>query len=275
MTRLFSLRPIASACSALALMASCAPSPIPAGYTYHREVYKSPPAPKADDIGYDFTLDANKKAVDAWSEVGADLVNRLESSGALPSHQIAVVPPLGVDQIDNSLYFSLNQALAAHGYKLQSYSPDITAVAVTIHPLEGAEKTDNSKTLADYAQTHGFKLEDVTGVSIQLQLREGATLLQELSATYTIPNFGYDPEFNRQHEFRDNGVVGRAPFRVAPELRPKPIRPAVPVPVAPKGEDKMTGAQPGEAPAIKKDDLKAPAPKNEANKPLDLQEFNK
>lgn len=78
---------------AAALLTACAPSPIPTGYTYHRDTYKSPPAPKADDIGYDFTTQANAKAVDAWREIGQDLVSRLESGKALSGHNVAIVPP--------------------------------------------------------------------------------------------------------------------------------------------------------------------------------------
>jgi hypothetical protein len=161
-------------------MASCLPSPMPAGYTYHREEYKSPPAPMAEGIGYDFTLEANKRAVDAWREIGQDLVSRLENTGALTGREIAVIPPLGVDQINNSLYYALNDALAARGYKLRSYSPDIAGLAVTIHPLIGKQKSEHEKLLAEYANAHGFKPEDVTGVSIRLQLREGAKAVQEL-----------------------------------------------------------------------------------------------
>lgn len=263
----FSHRLSIAACSA-ALMASCAPSPIPAGYTYHRELYKSPPAPAADEIGYEFTVPANRKAVERWREVARDLVGRLESGYVFQGRDVALIPPLGVDQMNKSLDYAMHDAFADKGYRLRAYSPDIPGVSVTMHPLAGEEKAGHEKALASYAETHGFKPSEVTGVSIRIQVREGARLVHELRGIYSIPNFGYDPEFNRQKEYRLMPAVGLAPYRTEPELRPVPIRPAAPIRQAGEGDnapaDKASGT-------ISKDDLDAPAVKDEANKPLDLQ----
>lgn len=246
------------------ILASCAPSPIPTGYKYHHEKYKSPPAPKAEEIGYAFTTEANQKAVDIWQDIGRDLVGKLENGYVFHGRDVAIIAPLGVDQMNKSLDYALHKAMMEKGYNLKAFGPDIPGISTTMHPLAGIEKSNMANELTAFAAKYGYKGEEVQGVSIHMQVREGAKLVHELRYIYVIPNFGFDPEFNRQHEYRLNPSVGRAPFRVEPELRPALVRPAAPVvPTPVVGE----GSQ-GE---ISKDDL---APPESDNKPIDLQGFN-
>ncbi|MCD8520315.1 MAG: hypothetical protein LRY57_03315, partial [Alphaproteobacteria bacterium] len=197
-------------CSA-ALLTSCGlPSPIPAGYTYHHQTYKSPPGPEAEDVGYDFSVAANHKAVQAWRDIASDLLAKLESGYVFQGRDVTVIPPLGVDQMNKSLDYALHDAFVGKGYKLRAYAKDVPGVAVTMHPLIGDEKAAYEKDRKDYAASHGFKPEDVMGVSILLEVREGAKLVHQTRGVYSIPNFGYDPEFNRQHEYRLMPVAGKA-----------------------------------------------------------------
>jgi hypothetical protein len=64
--------------------------------------------------------------------------------------------------------------------------------------------------------------------------------------------------------------VGLAPYRAPEDLKPALIRPAAPQPM-PETEEKAEE----DPSSIRQDDLEAPQPRDDANKPLDLQEFNK
>ena len=258
--------------AALAALSACmAPSPIPAGYTYHRETYKSPPAPLADEIGYDFTVAANHKAVAMWEDIARDALSRLESGYTFQSRDVAIIPPLGIDQMNKSLDYALHKAFREKGYNLKSYSPDIPGVAVTMNPVSGQSKDYGLESRGDFATRHGLKEEDIKTVQIGFDVREGAALAYQQRAVYHIPAFGFEPEYNTENEFRLDGVVGKAPYRVAPELRPERIRPAAVTGRVPADEDKTAG-QAGAPTSILKNDLDAPAVTDEANKPLDVQD---
>lgn len=257
-----------SGCAA-ATLAACAPSPIPTGYTYHRQTYKSPPAPKAAGIGYAFSLPANENATQAWREIGQDLAGRLENGGALQGRAVAVIPPRKVDQFNNSLYYALDEAFTARGGRLESYSPETPGIAFTILPLEEAVRKAHQETLETYAHTHGFAPSDVTGASIRLQVYEGNKVTFETTDTYTIPTFGHGDELNKAQQPLFTPSAGQSARWVAPDLRPAPVRPpktaepSAPVTISPLGEDKTVGDRAvnpdlSAEPPITKSDLEPP-----------------
>lgn len=155
------------------------------------------------------------------------------------------------------------------------------ALAFKIVPLEGAAKKAQQEALNAYAQSHGFDPKDVTSVSLHLQVYEGNKAVYETAEAYTIPAFGYGPEINQPPGVYRREAVGKAPFWVAPSLRPTatgpsmaPLSPTMP----PLKNDRMAGDRAvnpnANGPAITKSDLSAPETQDEANKPLDLQRFN-
>lgn len=256
--------------ASLAVFSACSPSAIPAGYTYHRETYKSPPAPKADEIGYDFSVAANHKAVSIWDEIASDALARLESGYTFQSRDVAVIPPLGIDHTNRSLDYALHRAFRQKGYTLQSYSPDLTSVVVSIQSLGGQSKDYGLESRGDFALRHGLKESEIKTVQISLDVREGAALAHQLSGAYHIPAFASDPVYDDFGSFERKRTAGEAPYRTEPENRPVAARPgsvSVSAP-APAGGDKTAGAPT----SILKNELEAPAVKDEANAPLDVQD---
>jgi hypothetical protein len=257
----------------LPVLAACSPSAIPAGYSYHRDTYKSPPYPKAEPVGYAFTVPANQRAVDAWVEVAADLVSRLESGYVFTGRDIAVIPTLESHAMNKSLDFALNKAFSEKGYTLKSYNPDLPAIVTAIHEPAKENRAGELESPADFAARHGFKPEDIEQVVIRLDVREGNALVHQMRAVYNVPAFADEPEYTFEPEFQTKSVAGEAPYRAEPELHPKPSRPASPVVLTPTGGEKTAGGA-SEDTSLERDELDAPEPADEENKPLDLQGFN-
>lgn len=83
------------------------PTFIPAGYTYHHDVYKSPPADAPWSIGYDYSREENAEVLNKWRNVAADLTDKLEQDASLSGTPVFLASP----DLDNAFSLSLDHAL--------------------------------------------------------------------------------------------------------------------------------------------------------------------
>lgn len=86
----------------------------PAGYSYHRNEFKSPPGPPADDIGYGYTAAKNDQVLNEWRYALRDL---LQKAPAYP-HDLVLVTDLAPSAFQGTYDSLLREGLRANGYHL-------------------------------------------------------------------------------------------------------------------------------------------------------------
>ncbi len=169
------------------------PTFIPSGYSYHHDLYKSPPADKPWDIGYDYTRDANAEILQKWQMVAADLVDRLQADSAIGATPVFLSSP----EIDNAFSLSLDHALReefrSRNMMLASIPSDESfKIAVSVYDPEFKDRM-RSFTLNDEPQIdrpEPPKAVNKTLVIKIIGLVDGmsAPLVEE---PYELPLYGY------------------------------------------------------------------------------------
>lgn len=134
--RVLGLFPVLGA--ALAVSACQMPSPIPSGYSYHSDLYKSPPAAAPEDIGMLWSAQGNEQATAHWRVAARDLVKRLVHEG-LSGDQgpVYIVPAEPDDPLAAIFENYLRESLMARG------------VALAVAPGAGPVLTSDLAIVAD------------------------------------------------------------------------------------------------------------------------------
>lgn len=94
------------------------PTFMPAGYSYHREVYKSPPGPSAADIGYEYNAAANAQIQHEWRNALRDLLLRAKTEGLVVPDEAALATDLKGSAFQGTYDSILREGLRAYGYNL-------------------------------------------------------------------------------------------------------------------------------------------------------------
>jgi len=111
-----------SACFASLFLMACTPniiSPIPTGYTYHGDLYKSPSGQQARQIGAHCGADAGQLVLEDMQSAAQDLVQKLDKKLSFASDEIYLNLPA-----NTSFYTSFDHLLRAEltsaGYLISS-----------------------------------------------------------------------------------------------------------------------------------------------------------
>lgn len=96
MLRRSAFRRLSLALAALTALGGCQgftdPSPMPRGYVFHKNLYKTIPDAKPRGIGIPYTLPGTAKAAAHWRAAARDLAGRILESGALGSGPVFIAP---------------------------------------------------------------------------------------------------------------------------------------------------------------------------------------
>lgn len=103
------------------------PSPMPRGYVFHRNEYKTIPDSKPDSIGTPYTLLDTAKATASWRAAARDLVTRMATRGALPLGPVFVSPLTPKEPIAAAFDYALRGVLLEKGYTLTT-TPEQSAI---------------------------------------------------------------------------------------------------------------------------------------------------
>lgn len=113
-----------AALSALSAMAGCQgftdPSPMPRGYTFHSNLYKTIPDSEPDSIGIPYTLSSTARAAASWRAAAQDLTARMAASGALDRGAVFIGPQSPKGPFPAAFDHALRGALLERGYVLAS-----------------------------------------------------------------------------------------------------------------------------------------------------------
>lgn len=215
----YSVFPI-SLTALLSLSACSSPGPMPTGYTYHQEVYKSPPAEEADSIGYEFSTDKNRVVMEMMHDVALDLITKMEQRFIIPEKEVYLKPTFLNRAQAQSFDHALRAQLKNRGYILVQTPED--GVAMTVH-LE--DVSPDKKTMSEFRHSYNFG-----PVRTTLEIAGPGTnfVMKEI---YIMPLFGYVPDIQRSAKLRV--------FPLDVELRDEPAAPR-PVDLRP---DNMRGPE--------------------------------
>lgn len=173
-------------------MAGCTwdPTFMPAGYTYHGQLYKSPPGPEPQPIGYAYSAQRNEEVLQIWRLTAQDLLDALEEETNIAEAQgVYVETALTPDAFSGAFDHVLREDLRARGYVIDNSPARAVHVRYNIVPLvsmEAVEPADEGKILREY--------------DVQLAiLRDGMTLHQT-RGIYALPSYGYEAPENEEYD---------------------------------------------------------------------------
>lgn len=147
------------------------PTFMPAGYSYHNNLYKSPPGPPADDIGYPYSKEKNAHILNEWQVAVDDLISALGSS---PS-AVYIVKRNENNAFYNAYDFALREGLRKKGYSIAS-----TPSGAEQH-LSYDAKTKNDTSFTNLNKKTTYR-------DFDLSLKLGS---QTAEKTYNLPAYGY------------------------------------------------------------------------------------
>lgn len=143
MTRKLAALRLSLALAALSMAAGCQgmtdPSPMPRGYVFHKNPYKTIPGAKASSIGVPYTLPDTARATARWRMAARDLVARLADSGALAGGPVFVSPASpGGRAFDAAFDHALRGALIDKGFVLAAKPGQGPTVSYALAPYREA-----------------------------------------------------------------------------------------------------------------------------------------
>lgn len=168
------------------------PSFMPSGYTYHQDLYKSPPGPEAKGIGYDYNAISNAEVLQLWHISLNDLINQLEDErGELPK-ELYIRPVDHIDAFNTTFDHVLREELENRGHTLKSEAGDEliltfdAAIPDSTFRNKKAEYNDD----VEY-ETPEQTQKKITDIILSLSTSRAGLPLEQASGTYTLPLYGY------------------------------------------------------------------------------------
>jgi hypothetical protein len=185
------------ALAALLMTTSCRsimdPTPMPAGYAYHQEKFKSPPGPPAEEIGYPFSVPRNDVVVEKWQAVAASMVDKMEGQLGVDPQPVYIEMLPRPNAFNTSLDYVLREELRLRGYTLmptpgrflhlkpEAWIPGDEKVPVDANRFNGDVEVLVVPVERDKA--HKFV--------ISVAVLDKGYLKGTVSDTYSLPAYGY------------------------------------------------------------------------------------
>lgn len=167
------------------------PTFMPSGYTWHNDVYKAPPGPEAQSLGYDYSAARNEGQVEMWQGIARGLIDSLEAQSGLSAQQIYIEKPAAVNAFNSSLDYALREELRARGYTLASAPGGASLQAQAFAPKD--EKLHISQPFnGDVPQERKpWNPEKESEFVFVLTLLQDGKPVNEVRSTQQMPAYGY------------------------------------------------------------------------------------
>lgn len=169
------------------------PSPMPSGYSFHKDTYKAPPGPPAPEIGYPYTLGRNDVVMEKWQVVAASMVDSMEMRLGLDTQPVYLAMIPQQNAFNASLDYALREELRNRDYTLVN----APGSALQIRPeawLPGDEKIPvqanryNGDPQVLVIPVHREKAHEF---SYKLTALRHDILVGEVTGEFTLPAYGY------------------------------------------------------------------------------------
>ncbi len=206
------------AISAPLILAAChTAGPLPSGYAYHSDMYKSPPAAKPQAIGYPYTEQKNAESAAHWRMAAEDMVERLTAKHGIPPVPVYVAPDVPDSPFQASFDNFLREAMINKGFAIASRKDPAAPVVhyeATIVEHKGM-RDNNLRSDSAYAYNDGDYMMPAPGlpatnkeVVLSVTITSGAGIVAEETGVYYIPEadeYQYKPAILRNMQVVGEG----------------------------------------------------------------------
>jgi hypothetical protein len=225
--------------SSIALLAltGCEPliegvNPLPTGYAYHQNEFKSQPGPPAEEIGYPFSPERNDVVMEKWQGAIRDLVDKFEANVPARPQSVYIEMLPRKNTFNMSMDYTLREEFRKRGYMLaqspehamhlrpQAYLAEDGAASSRLRVFNGDIKTESTKRgrIDEPERAQNF----IISLSGYSENKESV----HVEGTYKLPAYGYvrgegyvltGPHIKQEARTADS--VSVAPVQIKEEIK--------------------------------------------------------
>jgi hypothetical protein len=188
------MRALAFLPSVLLLTACGAASPtwMPAGYSYHNDVYKAQPGPEADTLGYDYTPARNEYMEEMWAGIADTLILDLETKTGMAPQAVYLEKLPGSNAFNLSLDNALREKLRERGYTLAAAPGNDVVIKYQAFKVGDENKRVETKYNGDVDELNKpWNPEQPEKFTFVLTLVRNNAAFGEIRRTEILPAYGY------------------------------------------------------------------------------------
>lgn len=188
------MRALALLPSVLLLSACGASSPtwLPAGYSYHNDVYKAQPGPEADPLGYDYTPARNEHIEAMWSGVADALILDLENKTGMTPQAVYLEKLASSNAFNLSFDNALRDNLRERGYTLVTAPSNDVVIKYQGFKVGDENKRVQQKYNGDTEELNKpWNPEKPEKFTFVLTLVRNGAAFGEVRRTEILPAYGY------------------------------------------------------------------------------------
>ncbi len=115
----------------------------PAGYKHHNSEFKSSNGQSAENIGYTYSPNINKKSLTIWDNIAADLIVQMEKHYNITPQAIYLQPHAENNLFINSYDYALRKALLKKGYDITHTPQNIANLYYEAKPAKNKNEQSN------------------------------------------------------------------------------------------------------------------------------------
>lgn len=169
------------------------PSAIPSGYTYHNDLYKSPPSPEATNLGYTYSEAKNAQLVESMRVKALELFNQLESGYDMAGVGLYIYNTHSHNPQNATLDHVLRDIVREKGYRISSVPDGAIGLGYSINEPKDLEKEINFGDLQDDNRktAHYDRIDTYERMILKLELTDGPEVIGRASGMYDMPMYGY------------------------------------------------------------------------------------
>lgn len=174
------------------------PTFMPAGYSYHRNDYKSPPGPEAADIGYKYSAAKNEAVLEQWNGAVRDLLLKARANDLSIPQNAALQTDLESSAFQGTYDSALREELRARGHVLTADPQGGPALFYSAYdPAQQdrvrrvAEKTYNGDQEPHF--TDPRFMPPAENIELVIGLVQDGRWLSKVGGVYELPLYGFRP----------------------------------------------------------------------------------
>jgi len=175
------------------------PTFMPAGYSFHHNVYKAPPGPPSKDIGYAYSLEENEAVLNRWRVALRDLLLKAKANDLVIPDQVVLETDLRQNAFQGSYDSLLREGLHAYGYRIGlQKNPKVPALFYSAYdPVEEGNIHRDPAVLYNDEAESPYKnrqfVKDHKGMTLVIGLVQNGRLIKKVTGLYDLPLYGYQP----------------------------------------------------------------------------------
>ena len=174
----------------------------PAGYSYHRNEFKSPPGPPAADIGYDYTADKNQQVQNEWrAAIDSVMTKAMNANIGIPQN-VAIVTDLDKSAFQGTYESLLRDNLRANGLTLvdeKTLAPDAPRLFYSAYGEKTAAQLRQARAQynGDMPPSEDTKFEPVNRqMELVVGVIKNGLFVNRVSEKFNLQVYGYPEGVN-------------------------------------------------------------------------------